>query len=327
VYFERNYRIDEIESLALSIPGVQSVEPRGGAYCQLVNENGEAADNVEMLGAPPESELIEPVLIEGRWLIPGDENAIVLNEAFVARFPELDVGDTLTLFVNQREVDWTIVGFFQFIGNDSFLVYVPLEYLNEVTGSTNQASNFQIVATPDITENGRVDELATLVDATFRDWGFHVSNASSSDSLVGNATLGLDTLMVFLLIVSGTIALVGSIGLTGTMSMNVMERTREIGVMRAIGATDSQVMRQVIIEGTLIGLLSWVIAFALAFPLSSFMSYIVNTSIFGVTGSYSFTATGFLIWFGIVGVLSLVASILPARNAARLTIREVLAYE
>jgi putative ABC transport system permease protein len=327
VDFERNYRIDEIESLALSIPGVQSVEPRGGAYCQLVNENGEAADNVEMLGAPPESELIEPVLIEGRWLIPGDENAIVLNEAFVARFPELDVGDTLTLFVNQREVDWTIVGFFQFIGNDSFLVYVPLEYLNEVTGSTNQASNFQIVATPDITENGRVDELATLVDATFRDWGFHVSNASSSDSLVGNATLGLDTLMVFLLIVSGTIALVGSIGLTGTMSMNVMERTREIGVMRAIGATDSQVMRQVIIEGTLIGLLSWVIAFALAFPLSSFMSYIVNTSIFGVTGSYSFTATGFLIWFGIVGVLSLVASILPARNAARLTIREVLAYE
>jgi putative ABC transport system permease protein len=46
-----------------------------------------------------------------------------------------------------------------------------------------------------------------------------------------------------------------------------------------------------------------------------------------VTGSYSFTATGFLIWFGIVGILSLVASILPARNAARLTIREVLAYE
>ena len=148
VDFERNYRIDEIENIALTIPGVQFVEPRGGAYCQLVNENGEAADNVEMLGAPPGSSLIEPVLIEGRWLIPGDENAIVLNEAFISSFPELGIGDTLTLFVNHREVDWTIVGFFQFIGNDSFLVYVPLGYLNEVTGSTNQASNFQIVADP-----------------------------------------------------------------------------------------------------------------------------------------------------------------------------------
>ncbi|MCB2214141.1 FtsX-like permease family protein [bacterium] len=326
VDFERNYRIDEIENIALTIPGVQSVEPRGGAYCQLVNENGEPADNVEMLGAPPESNLIEPVLIEGRWLIPGDENAIVLNEAFLTSFPGLGVGDTLTLFVNQREVDWTVVGFFQFIGNDSFLVYVPLGHLNEVTGNTNQASNFQIVASPDMTEQ-QVSKLVTRVDTTFREKGFHVSNASSSDSLIGNATLGLDTLTIFLLIVSGLIALVGSIGLTGTMSMNVMERTREIGVMRAIGATDSQVMRQVIIEGTLIGLLSWVIAFGLAFPLSSFMSYIVNVSIFGVTGSYAFTATGFLIWFGIVGILSLVASILPARNAARLTIREVLAYE
>ncbi len=325
--FDRNYRIDEIENLALSIPGVQSVEPRGGAYCQLINENGEAADNVEMLGAPPQSDLIEPILVEGRWLMPGDENAIVLNEAFISRYPDLDVGDTLTLYVNQREVDWTIVGFFQFIGNDSFLVYVPLDYLNEVTGDTNQASNFQIVATSQVKQDEQIDDLVAQVDAHFRGQGYHVTNTSSSEDLVGNATLGLDTLTTFLLIMSSLIALVGSVGLTGTMSMNVMERTREIGVMRAIGATDGQIMNQVIVEGTLIGLLSWVIAFILAFPLSSFMSYIVNSAIFGVAGNYTFTVTGFLIWFVVVGVLSLVASIAPAKSAARLTIREVLAYE
>jgi putative ABC transport system permease protein len=325
--FDRNYRIDEIENLALSIPGVQSVEPRGGAYCQLVNENGEAADNVEMLGAPPQSALIEPILIEGRWLMPGDENAIVLNEAFISRYPDLDVGDKLTLYVNHREVDWTVVGFFQFIGNDSFLVYVPLEYLHEVTGNTDQASNFQIVATPQVKQDERIDDLVAQVDAYFRGQGYHVINTSSSDDLVGNATLGLDTLTTFLLIISSLIALVGSVGLTGTMSMNVMERTRETGVMRAIGATDGQIMVQVIIEGTLIGLLSWVIAFILAFPLSSFMSYIVNSSIFGVAGNFTFAVTGFLIWLVVVGVLSLIASITPARSAARLTIREVLAYE
>ncbi|MBG0786368.1 MAG: hypothetical protein H0S79_14825, partial [Anaerolineaceae bacterium] len=76
-----------------------------------------------------------------------------------------------------------------------------------------------------------------------------------------------------------------------------------------------------------IGLMSWVIAVILAFPLSYFMSYIINVSIFGMTGEYTFTIMGFLIWFGIVGVLSMFASIMPARNAARLTIREVLSYE
>jgi putative ABC transport system permease protein len=325
--FDRYYRIDEIEHLAEAIPGIQSVEPRSGAYCQLIDENGDASESVEMLGAPPNSALINPILIEGRWLIPGDQNAIVLNEAFLARYPELDVGDTLTLYVNRREVDWTIVGFFQFIGNDSFIVYVPLDYLNEVTGNTDQASNFQIVATPQVKQNGQIDELVTQIDSFFREQGLQVSSTNSGANLVGNATLGLDTLTIFLLIMSGLVALVGSIGLTGTMSMNVMERTREIGVMRAIGATDTQVMKQVLIEGTLIGFLSWIFAALLAFPLSRFMSYIINISIFGITGETTVTATGFLIWFGVVVILSMVASIMPARNAARLTIREVLAYE
>lgn len=327
INFDRNYPIKEIELLAAGLPGIESVEPRAAAYCQLVNENGDAAESVEMMGAPPESTLIEPILVRGRWLIPGDQNAIVLNEAFIGRYPDLDVGDTITLYVNRREVDWTIVGFFQFVGNDSFIVYVPLDYLNAVTGNINQASNFQIVATPEVVQNDQVEELVTQVDTYFRDKGFHVNSTSSGASLVGNSTLGLDTLTIFLLIMAGLIALVGSIGLTGTMSMNVMERTREIGVMRAIGATDTQVMRQVIIEGTLIGLMSWVIAAIVAFPLSYFMSYIINVSIFGMTGEYTITATGFLIWFGIVGVLSMIASIMPARSAARLTIREVLAYE
>ena len=325
--FDRNYRVNEIQMLAENIPGVELVEPRGSAYCQLVNADGEAGTSVEMLGAPPNSALIQPILLEGRWLVDGDRNAIVLNEAFLTAYPDLEVGDSLDLFVNGREVEWTVVGFFQFIGNGSFITYVPLEYLNEVTGNTKQASNYQIVATQAVLEAGQERELASRVDAYFREKGFDVRSTSPSEDLIGNATLGLDTLTVFLLIMSGLTAMVGGIGLTGTMSMNVMERTREIGVMRAIGATDRQVMNQVIIEGLFIGLISWVLAFILAFPISSFMSYIVNSSIFGVTGEFTFTAFGFLIWFAIVGVLSLVASILPARSAARLTIREVLAYE
>lgn len=325
--FTRNYRISEVQKLALNIDGVQSVEPRGIALCQLVAESGEAGDSVDLLGAPPESNLIQPILLEGRWLMDGDQNAITLNEAFLKRYPDLKVGDQITLFINRKEVDWTIVGFFQFIGGENFIVYVPLSYLNEVTGSTNQASNFQIVATPEIIAQGKEADLAIRVEAYFRDLGFNVQSASSSNSMIGNATLGLDTLTTFLLIMSGLTAAVGSIGLTGTMSMNVMERTREIGVMRAIGATDRQVMNQVLLEGMLIGLISWALAFLLAFPISYLMSYIVNTSLFGVTGEFTFTWFGVFIWFGIVGLLSLVASFLPARNAARLTIREVLAYE
>ncbi len=325
--FDHPYRISEIEALAKTVSGVTAVEPRGGAYCQLLNADGEAAESVEMLGAPADSALIEPILLEGRWIIPGDQNAIVLNEAFKVEYPDLQVGDTITLYVNRREVDWTVVGFFQFIGSDYFLVYVPLAYLNEITGNLNQASNFQIVASPEVRQQGTEADLARELNLFFSDSGYDVRSASSSDDIRGNATLGLDTLTIFLLVMSGLTALVGSISLTGTMGMNVMERTREIGVMRAIGAADRQVMQLVIVEGLIIGIISWLIGFVLAFPISYLMSFIINMAIFGVAGEFAFTATGFIIWLVVVLVLSFLASVLPANKAAHLTIREVLSYE
>ena len=116
-------------------------------------------------------------------------------------------------------------------------------------------------------------------------------------------------------------------GLAGTMGMNVLERTREIGIMRAIGATDRAVMRMVIVEGLLIGLISWVLGAILSFPITYMLSAIVSLAIFSTPIQVIFTPTGFLIWLAMVVVLSALASVLPARNAARLTIREVLAYE
>ncbi len=325
--FDRNYRINEIEAIAKTIPEVAMVEPRSAVTAQLLNADGGALETVEIWGTPPESLTIKPILLDGRWLVKGDRNAIVLNEAFASFYPDLKVGDTVSFTIRHREVDFVIAGFFQFIGSDFFLAYAPIDYLNEVSGNRNKATNYQVVAADSLVLQNGEEALARKLDDTFRTRGFSIRNASTSKSIRGNATLGLDTMTFFLLIMSGLTALVGSISLTGTMGMNVMERTREIGVMRAIGATDRQVMKLVLTEGLIIGLISWFIGVLLAFPISYLMSYIINMSIFGVTGEFSFTATGFIIWLGIVLVLSLVAGIIPANNAARLTIREVLSYE
>lgn len=122
-------------------------------------------------------------------------------------------------------------------------------------------------------------------------------------------------------------AIVGAMGLTGTMSMNVLERTREIGIMRAIGADDNAVMRTVIAEGFVIGFISFALAIVLSIPFTYLLSYIVSVAIFETPINVVFTFTGYGIWLALVLLLSVLGSILPARNAARLTIREVLAYE
>src|SRR4029453_226493 len=74
------------------------------------------------------------------------------------------------------------------------------------------------------------------------------------------------------------LALVGGLGLSGTMSTNVMERSREVGVMRAIGASDGGVQRIFMIEGLFIGLISWLIGTAVALPFTYMLNAMVGNA-------------------------------------------------
>ena len=97
--------------------------------------------------------------------------------------------------------------------------------------------------------------------------------------------------------------------------------------MRTIGAVDRVVMLSVIIEGQVIALITWVLAIALSFPISTTLLSIIGETMMGSELKAQFTPLGIFLWLGIVIVLSIIASIMPAKNAAKLTINEVLAYE
>jgi putative ABC transport system permease protein len=169
--------------------------------------------------------------------------------------------------------------------------------------------------------------LCKAIDHHMRSLNLQVENVEAGMVTRKQASQALNLLMAFLLIMALLTAFVGSIGLTGTMGMNVLERTREIGVMRAIGAVDLVIVKSVVIEGVLIGSISWGSAWALSYPLSIMMLRIIAASIQSAPIALSYTLNGAIVWLGVVIFLSAVSSMLPARSAAHLTIREVLAYE
>ena len=111
------------------------------------------------------------------------------------------------------------------------------------------------------------------------------------------------------------------------MSMNVLERTREIGVLRAVGASNAAVLGMVVLEGMTIGLLSWLLALALFFPLTSALETGVGLAMFQNAFPYVVSWQGSVIWLAGALALSALASALPAQRAVRWTVRDVLAYE
>jgi putative ABC transport system permease protein len=119
---------------------------------------------------------------------------------------------------------------------------------------------------------------------------------------------------------------VGSIGLMGTMSINVVERTREIGVMRATGATSAAIAGVFVTEGVLLGVLSWLIAVPFSHPGGRLFSDLVGQTMH-LPFDYSYSVVGVVAWLVIVIALSTLASLWPALRATRVSVREALAYE
>jgi putative ABC transport system permease protein len=323
--FDRPYRLNEVERVALQVPGVTAVEGWTYAGAEALYPDGSAADNLTILAPPAASKLVQPILISGRWLQPGDEKAIAISEGIRARFPTLEPGQTLRLKVNGKEGNWLVVGIFRFVNQQGIIAYSTYEYIAHLTHISDHSFSYRIVI--DSHDPAYQQTLSERLDKYFRDQGYHVNQARTGKATMKSASESLDILVTFLLIMALLTALVGSMGLTGTMGMNVLERTREIGVMRSIGAVDAEIMRMVIVEGVVIGGISWLLGALLSFPITYLLSGIISAAIFHSQIAVHFTATGFVIWLLVVLALSAVASVLPARKAARLTIREVLAYE
>jgi putative ABC transport system permease protein len=132
---------------------------------------------------------------------------------------------------------------------------------------------------------------------------------------------------VFLIIMSAFIGGVGGLGLMTAMSLNVFERRREMGVMRALGATPKIVWLMIVAEGIVIGVLSWTIAALLAWPVSKTLGNLLVRVMFRGGLDFTFEPLGLLIWLVVSISLSAAASFLPAWKASRVTVREALAYE
>ena len=97
--------------------------------------------------------------------------------------------------------------------------------------------------------------------------------------------------------------------------------------MRAIGASDGSVFQIVVVEGLLIGLISWFFGAMLAYPLGKLLSDAIGAITMKTSMDYVFSTSGLVMWLVIASVLAVLASLLPARNASRVSVRDVLAYE
>jgi putative ABC transport system permease protein len=324
VTFARPYRIKEIKQQAHRAPGVTQADVWIQVPVRRVRPDDSESGMIYMFAPFADSELAHaPVIVQGRWLLPEDENAVVVSTNMIQEEPDIRVGDEIVLKVQGRERSWRVVGVS--MGFLVPMVYTNYPYVARITGRAGQA-DAALVAT-EYHDLEYVNRATTELEAHFERNGLRVSQANPVATERAEASVAYGIIISLMLIMAVLLALVGGLGLMGTMSINVLERTREIGVLRAIGAPNRGVVQVFIREGIVIGLLSWLLGSVLAFPLSQLLSDAAGVAMAGAPLTFSFSMAGVWLWLVVVTMLSALASFIPARNASRLTVREVLAYE
>jgi putative ABC transport system permease protein len=205
------------------------------------------------------------------------------------------------------------------------MAFISYETLSGMLGKTGQADYVMVVTEEH--DGAYQTEMSHIIEDHLSQAGFRVSLVAPAELDKQNIEGVFYIVSALLVIVAIVLAAVGGLGLMGTMSINVLERTREIGVMRAVGAATRAILKIILFEGIFIGAISWLVGTLIALPLSKLISDMVGQLLFSTPLDYAFSTGGTLLWFFMVMVLGAFASLLPALSAARLTVREVLAYE
>ncbi|CAG0928854.1 Macrolide export ATP-binding/permease protein MacB [Thermoflexales bacterium] len=325
MYFQQPVRIEEAKAIIESQPNIEFAEftlfQSSTAYQDKDTDEGQ---DIFINAVQPDSRLLQLTVAEGRWLLIEDEHAVVLSTDIAGKMG-VHVGDKVYFKIDSDErVEWTVVGTVTDLSNMQRNLYVPLGAFQREVGLSGRGTTAWLSVTPDTsaTQLQVEKDLREALNAR----GLKVSGTQTAESIrVNNEnTFGIITTM--LLTMSALIAVVGAIGLAGTLSINVLERRREIGVMRAIGASSLQIARLFVGEGLILGLMAWLIAIPLSVPVGQLFSQVIGEVInFGIV--YQFSSAGALQWLIIVVVLSILGAALPAWRATRISIRESLAYE
>lgn len=332
--FEDAQRNSYIEDLTLSHPEVKAVEMWGLAGPTIRPAGQPESEDDETLnilfGVPLPTQLYVSKTLAGRWLDPGDSYAIVLDQQ-LAEDIGAGVGDWVTLkYEEHAERDWQIVGlsFLPFIPNTAS---APRDVLLHDLGFVGRGQSIWIQTWKEdpqsqiaIAKNLREFYKQNHISVAPQRGIFGMGDTTAE---MGNAIIGqMNFLLILLGVMAGLIGAVGSIALSGALSLSVLERRREIGVMRAIGASSWTIFRLFIGEGLLLGWLSWLIAFPLSIPVGQVMSQAIGTALQSEL-FYNFSPVGPILWFVLITILSIAASGLPARGATKISVRESLAYQ
>lgn len=329
VQISTSYGVDRYtaEREAYRIPGVWAAEGWANTSGNIQNKDGTDGEEVGIYGISPDTKMLDIKMLAGRWLSIDDNMQVVINQDYAAQFEGVELGSSISIKINGKIRDFKIVGIITKHLSGA-RVYVNYPVYSKIVAQNHPINILKIRTNPDeIASIDIQEDFAIQLEERMENAGLSKSKSQTNHQAFGFFSDSFDIIIVVLVIMAALLAIVGGLSLAGTMGINVMERTREIGVLRSVGASNGAVRQVVLVEGITIAVMSWLIAMVLSAPAGAGLAAAVIQTVLNTNLIYRYSFKGLLYWLIIVIFIGMASSLAPAQNAVKLTVREVLDYE
>ena len=308
-----------------SVGNVARVETWNGGRGQLQSQIIATTDGVGIVALPWNTDLLRLPVIEGRWLGGAGRPEVVMNQQAMEVYHNPKVGSSQVLTVGGKLLTVRLVGVVEEL--EKAKIYMD-ERLYDAAANPNHLINSMMFVASDkaydkvIALKGRIEQ---AIESTDLNVLYVMSQAERTKIIYDHLNIILTTIVFLALLV----LVVSALGMASATGINIMERTREIGVLRAIGATPGAIYHLFVAEGMVVSIASMVLGMLLSWPLSVAASRFFGNLMLGEESTlrFAFSVSGFWTTLITTVVFGWLASRIPARKAIQVSTMEALSYE
>jgi len=306
-----------------SLDNIANIQALSGGQGVIQTQHVATTSKTTIIALPHDTDLIQLEVLQGRWLQASDELEMVVNHKVLETFDQPVIGNHYFLDIDQQLVKVKLVGVVKQWSLPT--IYIDKTQYDKRINPKHQVTNLMFVAKDQ--SFAQVIKLNEAIEQAIEQSTLAVASVNSQASYLTIIYDHLNIILSLLTFLAFLVLLVSALGMASAMSINIMERTREIGILRAIGATPKMIHRLFVSEGMLMSGVSIVFGLLLAWPVSIMVAAFFGHLILEFPLNFAYSGSGLLITVGVTLAFAWLASRLPATQAVRLSTRQALAYE
>ncbi len=302
--------IDELKEATRNVRGVETIEYWGGLLVALGHRTAsQSSSRFGLLAPPVDTSLLQMPVAEGRWIVEAGAVEFVASRNLVAKYPELQLGEPSVIAYEGRRVPAVLVGIIEEATEPG--IYASPALYEQLVGASDTAGALRIVSRSDS------QQVARRLEGRLFDIGVVPALVFERQELKAATKSHFVILLILLGIVAVTALIVGGLGLGASVAISIVERAREIGIIRAVGSSDPLVRRLFLRESLVLCGVAFGLALVLAFPASAALAGMLGEHALHISIPLQVSLTGTAVWAAAVFSLGIVFTYVPVNKRLR----------